>query len=369
MEASIKQFKAITGASEHEANLFLEISGGDVQLALELFLGGGSSTEISTSSSESPLPDWFTVVWSLQTAERLPEAWLTQRLEFAPLSVEAEPFQQLGLVQYKNGPCGVLAVLNALIIHNILHQKRSKPLSASVQVQPDNIAAAISQIIQISIIAQQDVTAETKIALWTSGVCPGDIVSEHVAGVSFHTVSRAAIKAFIFDNLNQFSGPAGILLIIYSCARIRTNNEAGLRKEIQLSGGEPPLITGPIVNPHRIAEIENYFILENYFDGRFNENFGSPDRHFSPLLVATSMGFEPKSISSCTSNLFAHILISSTAIANHKSVIESNASYDNTAVHNELDLSQYQNIVLLEEQLQELTHLLDLDDDMRKCLQ
>jgi len=39
----------------------------------------------------------------------IPESWLNQKLEF-------DANVPLGLIQYKNGPCGVLSIIQAVLI-------------------------------------------------------------------------------------------------------------------------------------------------------------------------------------------------------------------------------------------------------------
>ena len=115
-----------------------------------------------------------------------------------------------------------------------------------------------------------------------------------------------------------------------------------------------------IVNPYRISEIENYPVLEKYFDGRFNENFGSPQNHFSPFLAATYMGFEPAGVSICAATIYDKILASS--LASEAGLIEIATNQDG-AVEPAPD-----KIVLLEEQLPQIKQFLQLDEKSRNCV-
>ncbi len=103
-----------------------------------------------------------------------------------------------------------------------------------------------------------------------------------------------------------------------------------------------------------------------YFDGRFNENFGTPQRHFSPFLVATYMGFEPKAIASCAATLFDRITATSAAAAAGRSLDVTNP--DQSVMARVLEqLGSPTGVVLLEEQLEEVKLLLDQDEAVRQC--
>ena len=66
---------AFTGASPSEAASFLDMSGGDVSLAVDLFFGGGAMATSTTSHATAhsleaeagefcvQQPPWFTAVW------------------------------------------------------------------------------------------------------------------------------------------------------------------------------------------------------------------------------------------------------------------------------------------------------------------
>jgi len=129
-----------------------------------------------------------------------------------------------------------------------------------------------------------------------------------------------------------------------------------LRKTSDIYGRE----AFAIVNPYRIAEIENYPVLKKYFDGRFNENFGTPQNHFSPFLVATYLGFEPASVSACTATLFDNIMTSSRSAAAGTLHSEGKLAHDS--------LRDRSNIVLLQEQLPEVSRLLDAEEGERDCI-
>jgi hypothetical protein len=109
-EEAVASFTAFTGATPDEAAMFLEMSGGSVDLAVEFFFssgGGGSSggsggfepaaasprPPVERGAAAPPAPDWFTLVWGLPPSQHLPDAWLLQPLQFAEPTAPGAPHQ------------------------------------------------------------------------------------------------------------------------------------------------------------------------------------------------------------------------------------------------------------------------------------
>ena len=82
----------------------------------------------------------------------IPDSWLKQKLEFS----EDCP---LGLIQYKNGPCGVLSVIQATIISQCLEKEG---FSAKYQVTDQDIVLALTTI--VSLVCKPDV--KVSMAQW-----------------------------------------------------------------------------------------------------------------------------------------------------------------------------------------------------------
>jgi len=108
---------AITGLGPEEAANFLEMAGGDVEAAVSLFFemgsgGGGAAfggpTPPPQSLSATPVSPVHALLFGSALA---PPSWLEQGLVFS-----TDILSRCGLTQEKNGPCGVLAAINAEVV-------------------------------------------------------------------------------------------------------------------------------------------------------------------------------------------------------------------------------------------------------------
>lgn len=98
----------ILGVALEFAQNLLEAAGGDEALAIELGLSGEAASSVPESGGDAsfkPPFDHWSGVWADRTP--LPAAWSEQRLDVTT--------PEGGIIQQKNGPCGVLAVLQAEI--------------------------------------------------------------------------------------------------------------------------------------------------------------------------------------------------------------------------------------------------------------
>lgn len=67
----------------------------------------------------------------------IPDSWLYQKLEF-------EAINNIGLVQYQNGPCGILSVIQAVIIRNLIGKYNDfEPINNKIIINDSDIAEAI----------------------------------------------------------------------------------------------------------------------------------------------------------------------------------------------------------------------------------
>ena len=105
---------AILGIPLGEATMLLEAAGGNAELAVELGLGGGGGFPMmeedtnNTTATTSPLTSTTTSpIWPSST---IPEAWKNQRLD---AFVSTSSINDDEIQQHLNGPCGVLAVVQA----------------------------------------------------------------------------------------------------------------------------------------------------------------------------------------------------------------------------------------------------------------
>jgi len=130
---------SMTGMAKEEAENFLSMAGGNLDMAISLYFslqegsGGGEPFHPSDIVSIGPQwykPDWYGLIWPEMTD--IPESWLGQSLGFE----ESCP----GIVQPKNGPCGVLAVVHGLVLRQCL--KEGKVTSETRVTEADPIIEA-----------------------------------------------------------------------------------------------------------------------------------------------------------------------------------------------------------------------------------
>src|SRR3989338_5209148 len=129
----IEDFIGMTGTDQSTAESYLEMSGNDLESAIQLFFGSSelgadsidsfvsssssSKTTISSSSLYDDEKQWSQFIFD---DGKVPLAWLEQGLQFET-ETETESdnltklWKGLSLVQFKNGPCGVLAVVQASV--------------------------------------------------------------------------------------------------------------------------------------------------------------------------------------------------------------------------------------------------------------
>ena len=91
-DAGVAQFIAFTGADAGTAAAYLDMAGGNVEMAVGLFFGGGGDgggggagdggdgeDGGGATSGDKALPEWYKVVWGNESPT---EAWTAQTLEF-----------------------------------------------------------------------------------------------------------------------------------------------------------------------------------------------------------------------------------------------------------------------------------------------
>ena len=87
--------------------------------------GGGGGGGGAGGGAGEQYPEWWTLVW--EGREPVPEAWIEQGLRFGegdlsmPFDESIAPrYGGLCLAQGKNGPCGLLAVLQGVVVSQML---------------------------------------------------------------------------------------------------------------------------------------------------------------------------------------------------------------------------------------------------------
>eukprot|EP00944_MAST-04C_sp_MAST-4C-sp1_P002621 g2621.t1 len=246
-DSQINTFQAFTGvASRQECEMYLEMSGGNVEAAVGIFFGGGDSASINATASsdgnprdnETMLPDWFTLTWGKDIQPNsLPEAWACQKLEFVS-GEKPSAFGKVGLVQKQNGPCGVLAVINAVLIQVLIENKKAH-FGADYAAVDEDLGAAIHKIVSKSHIA---IANTLSVALWNSSASFVDEAgdngdSTYVDRIEIHQVmlGQSSIDFFV-KHIDHFKRPGGLLLVIYSC--ILNQGIDKINKDVHSGGGE-----------------------------------------------------------------------------------------------------------------------------------
>ena len=121
MSDLIETFANITGSDEATSAQFLDMSGYNLEVAIQMFFGESMDpVEAIDSRADSGMPGYFRLMFSKDAIKNgFPEAWAGQGLRFDAVS-DGKPFSGLGLRQPLNGPCGVLAVYQGTIISNLI---------------------------------------------------------------------------------------------------------------------------------------------------------------------------------------------------------------------------------------------------------
>jgi hypothetical protein len=216
------QFQAITGASPDEAAMFIAMSGGNLETALSIFFdqgAGGGGAEAFVAPSEPALkwdggevPDWYAgLVWP----ETIPikSTWLDQELKFT---------DGLGLPQTKNGPCGVLAAVHAVII---AQNWKSPDFGADFEVQPAHVRKALAAIISN--------TAADKSACH---VCSWKQTDKKGEAVDVKVVPAEALEDALGEFAVQYTDAGGVILLLYSCLLSRGAQQ--VRADMASEGAE-----------------------------------------------------------------------------------------------------------------------------------
>lgn len=245
------QFCAFTGLEDVEqAKTWLEMAGGNVEMAVGLFFesggamgggdggfgsdggfGGSSSASASSNAAAAgpPVPDWFRSVWppSVRGFSDVPEAWAGQSLRF-------EGGGGIGLPQPRNGPCGVLAAVQAAALADLCRRRNAGAGSAGGG--SDQLRPAVTDDVLASVLADM---------VWQARPGDGDGATL-VTGAGADAVQSAAhadrdsLLAAATSSLGAFKSPGGANLLVYSLVLTRTVE--GVRRDVRGAGGDLPLV-------------------------------------------------------------------------------------------------------------------------------
>merc|ERR1712137_98571 len=204
----------MTGMDLATAQQYIEIAGG-LEEAAELFFSGGS-----VEQAPAIVPNQFPSCASLLWADTLHESWKEQAITFSDKKDE-----RIGIVQPKNGPCGVLAVIQAYLIANRLKDRK---IDSNEPFSSKELIDALVQIISVC------ATNEASICTWETTIHNEKVITGPVALDKLGEVME--------ENISQFTGAGGLLLLPFSC--IATRGESQVKQDA-LKNGELPLLYGP----------------------------------------------------------------------------------------------------------------------------
>eukprot|EP00757_Euglenozoa_sp_SAG-D1_P012510 gene12510-3671_t len=110
MADAVATVMGVLGLDRDTAANVLEMAGGNPELAVALYLdqGGDPAPAVGNTSDFHPPVPWYDVVWPER--KEISPAWLEQTIEFG-----TEDGTRGGIVQPKNGPCGMLATIQATL--------------------------------------------------------------------------------------------------------------------------------------------------------------------------------------------------------------------------------------------------------------
>ncbi len=212
------------GVPESQAKFYVEMAGGDPDAAVNLFLsmsaggGGGSAATPSKPSLGWSVPDWYTLVWP--EAKVIPDAWLGQGLAFDDKRCP------VGIVQAKNGPCGVLAAVQAVVI---ARASRANGFSSEYRASDNDLADALAAILAV---CRTGESGPIRACTWEAKVGEGVSVAE--------LKSLDDARDFMRKNVAAYKAKGGCVLLVYSA--MLTRGVGQVRRDMAAAGADPPLV-------------------------------------------------------------------------------------------------------------------------------
>ncbi|KRX00636.1 UBA-like protein [Pseudocohnilembus persalinus] len=222
--SQIQELISITGLPQDQAQMYLEMSGGSIDLAVSMYFesmdqGQGSNQQNFGNQDFGGNNQELSPEKLLWPDKVIPESWKIQGLEFD----ENNP---LGLKQHQNGPCGPLSVINAVLISQLI---KNDNFDLNKKVTDEELTKALITI--LNVVVQQD--QEYIICYYNS---LNEIKQDKFKG------EQQAFQ-FLLKNLNQYKIQGGIVLFLYSL--VLTKGLDKIKEEVSKSGGELPLIVRP----------------------------------------------------------------------------------------------------------------------------
>jgi len=230
-----EQLAAMTGLPLAEAAQYIEMAGGDVEAAVSLYFdmgagdGGGGGDGIAAggagaNEATAPPSPAQALVFGTQP---VPASWSQQGFEFSPEQATA-----CCLLQHKNGPCGVLAAINAVVI------AQAACPEPSAAVDDTALCRALATVLmRCATAAPVPTPSRVVVATWADGVAGGDLLETEVEA------TEGAVMAQLLPHSAAFRSAGGVNLLCFSVALTRGLDQ--VRAEVALDGGSVPLVTGP----------------------------------------------------------------------------------------------------------------------------
>mmetsp|Transcript_18844 Transcript_18844/g.36978 ORF Transcript_18844/g.36978 Transcript_18844/m.36978 type:complete len:510 (+) Transcript_18844:157-1686(+) len=236
-----EQLQSMTGMSTEEAQNFLEMAGGDMETAINLYFsmmgGDGGMSSGATGSNTTPSgPDYLNdfelrqILWSESPAD----AWKDQTLDW---------YQDgIGISQVKNGPCGILAVLQGVVVAQRL--QRGEPVMGK-SVSDDEYAHVIATILELC--ATTVGKNEVVVCYWRHGRKHDGMDTTHA--------KLGEVESTIIEHIADYC-TAGFLEVLL-CSCILSHGIDQVRQDVLSYGGELPLVVGP----HQLCTSELLMLL------------------------------------------------------------------------------------------------------------
>eukprot|EP01028_Stygiella_incarcerata_P002943 TRINITY_DN15627_c0_g1_i1.p2 TRINITY_DN15627_c0_g1~~TRINITY_DN15627_c0_g1_i1.p2 ORF type:complete len:940 (-),score=264.97 TRINITY_DN15627_c0_g1_i1:3054-5615(-) len=208
----------------------------------------------------------------LGTRQGLPEGWVGQSFEF-----ETEyPFLHFGLVQYTGGPCGVLAAVQAEIIHELWFKEGDKglfnrPLQMSSRFEDtmlrDALCNAITRILwRIKTVNNREKARVVLTAGHTSSSRLTYLKNSNIFLLSYGFSQEKTLHKFVRENLDFFTNEKGNGVVLFTISVMLTRGLQAIQTDMDTA--DAPLISTFGTCSHELVNlIVTGRALTNLFDG------------------------------------------------------------------------------------------------------
>lgn len=226
--------------------MYIEMAGGDIENAISLYFsmsegGGGGDFPMNDASPPAPPPSAssspaLSALFGTSSSP-LPESWTDQSLTFNDQSCNFP----LGLKQLRNGPCGALAAINALMISHVVEDRRGKECPHPLQAP--NFQCTVSDddlfIVVDSILGRCASEGDDK--LWIKWKVSSSIEE----GYTVEKFGNGQNTEFVEDVIEGLKSKGGLLQLLLSAIETHTVDKVKVEAAESDNGQFQPLISGP----------------------------------------------------------------------------------------------------------------------------